>query len=134
MPLELTSSNADQNRVSDRLTVVKADILSEFSLPDGIEFILSNPPYIRSDVVPTLDGTVLCEPHTADDGGEDGLVFYRRILDVCMEKRIPALLEIGFDQGEELCLLSCERGLECKIYKDLSGNDRVAEIKIGGKK
>jgi hypothetical protein len=51
-----------------------------------------------------------------------------------MEKRIPALLEIGFDQGEELCLLSCERGLECKIYKDLSGNDRVAEIKIGGKK
>ena len=134
VPLELTSSNADQNRVSDRLTVVKADILSEFSLPDGIEFILSNPPYIRSDVVPTLDGTVLCEPHTALDGGEDGLVFYRRILDVCMEKRIPALLEIGFDQGEELCLLSCERGLECKIYKDLSGNDRVAEIKIGGKK
>lgn len=131
IPLELTCENARLNGVSDRLTVKAADILSDFDLPDGVKFILSNPPYIRSDVVPTLDGTVLREPHTALDGGDDGLVFYRRILDLCRERGIPALLEIGFDQGEALCLLSRERGLLCEIYKDLSGNDRVAQIKIG---
>lgn len=131
VPLELTYENARLNGVSDRLTVKAADILSDFNLPDDVKYILSNPPYIRSDVVPTLDGTVLREPHTALDGGDDGLVFYRRILDLCRERRIPALLEIGYDQGEALCLLSSERGLLCEIYKDLSGNDRVAQIKIG---
>jgi release factor glutamine methyltransferase len=131
VPLELTRENSERNYVSDRLHAVKADVLSDYVLPDDIGFILSNPPYIRSDVVPTLDGTVLREPHTALDGGNDGLVFYRRILDICKEKRIPALLEIGFDQGEALCVLSMERGLSCEIHKDLSGNDRVAEIKIG---
>ena len=131
VPIELTRENATKNGVSDRLLTVRADILSDNVLPDDVGFILSNPPYIRSDVVPTLDGTVLREPHTALDGGEDGLVFYRRILDICREQKIPALLEIGFDQGEALCGLSSERGLLCEIYKDLSGNDRVAEIKIG---
>ena len=134
VPLELTRKNAVKNGVFDRISVKKADILSDFCLPDGVEYILSNPPYIRSDVVPTLDGTVLREPHTALDGGADGLVFYRRILDLCKERGLPALLEIGFDQGEALCRLSRERGLECKIHKDLSGNDRAAQITIGEEK
>jgi release factor glutamine methyltransferase len=132
IPLALTRENAERNGVSERLVAVKADILSDFSLPEDVGFIVSNPPYIRSDVVPTLDGTVLCEPHTALDGGADGLVFYRRLLDICSERKIPALFEIGFDQAEELCSLALERGLGCKIYKDFSGNDRVAEITTGG--
>lgn len=134
VPLTLTQENASLNGVSDRLTAIKSDILSELCIHDDVKFILSNPPYIRSDVVPTLDGTVLCEPHTALDGGCDGLIFYRRLLDICREKRIPALFEIGFDQGDDLRRLALERGLECEIHKDLSGNDRVAEIRMGEEK
>ena len=134
VPIELTGENARYNGVSDRLCVTRSDVLSDLYLADDVGFILSNPPYIRSDVVPTLDGTVLREPHTALDGGTDGLVFYRRLLDICRDRKIPSLLEIGFDQGEALCRLARERGLECKIYKDLSGNDRVAEITIGEEK
>lgn len=130
VPLELTQKNAEKNGVSERLSVRRADVLCDFDLPKEVSFVLSNPPYIRSDIIPTLGRDVLREPHSALDGGTDGLVFYRAILDLCMRKRLPCLLEIGYDQGGDLRQLCRERGLDCTVIKDLNGNDRVAEVDV----
>ncbi len=127
-PLRLTRENAELLGVSDRLSVIRADVLSDLDLPENVGFILSNPPYIPSGDISELSEDVRREPHTALDGGEDGLVFYRRLLDIVKDRRIPALFEIGYDQGESIALLAKERDLDCEIKKDLSGLDRIARI------
>lgn len=95
------------------------------------QIIVSNPPYIVRDVIPTLDAEVKDhEPVLALDGGEDGLDFYRRIIaDAHLYLAPKGLLafEIGYDQGEALAALFKEadyRNIE--ILKDLAGLDRVA--------
>ncbi len=130
VPLSLTKENGERSGVDSRLSVCKADVLGEFELPEDVTFLISNPPYIRSDAVKTLSREVKSEPHTALDGGEDGLVFYRKLIGVCREKEIPAAFEIGYDQGEELIRLANENGFECKIIKDIGGCDRVAMLKL----
>ncbi len=129
-PLALTEENARRYGVSDRLKVVRADVLGDFKLPQDVDCILSNPPYIPTSDIKGLSDDVRKEPLSALDGGEDGLVFYRRLLDIVKDKRILALFEIGYDEGEALCTLSRERGLVCEIVKDISGNNRVARINI----
>ncbi len=130
VPLELTRENAENFGVTDRTTVKRADVLGDFSIPDDVEFLVSNPPYIRTDVIESLSDDVKREPHTALDGGEDGLVFYRKLVEICRERKIPALFEIGYDQGDDILALANENGFECKIIKDIGGNDRVAKLTL----
>lgn len=95
------------------------------------DVIVSNPPYIKTEVISGLMPEVRqFEPMTALDGGEDGLEFYRRII-----KDAPDYLnadgilcfEIGYDQGESVSSLMKERGFtHIQVSKDLAGNDRVA--------
>ena len=94
------------------------------------DVIVSNPPYIRSSVIETLEPEVReYDPMLALDGGEDGLDFYRRIIGEAPEylkKGGNLLVEIGHDQGkdvEELFRVSGFRDI--KVVKDLAGNDRV---------
>ena len=71
------------------------------------------------------------EPTLALDGGSDGLVFYRALVsafDLLVKDGGVMLLEIGFDQGDDLRRLGSEAGLECVIKKDYSQNDRVAVL------
>lgn len=99
------------------------------------DIIVSNPPYIQTDVINTLDIEVKDhEPVLALDGMADGLYFYRKIV-----TQSPAFLndggylcfEIGYDQGRAVSLLMKEAGFdEVTVIKDLSGLDRVV---IGGK-
>ncbi len=96
----------------------------------GFDFILSNPPYIKSEVIPTLSGEVRdFEPMTALDGGDDGLVFYRRIIEKAPEHLCSGgwiFFEIGYDQGLEVSELLKEAGFgEIAVIKDLAGLDRV---------
>lgn len=105
------------------------------NLFDGIcgtyDLIVSNPPYIASDVIPTLDPEVcMHEPHLALDGGQDGLGILRTII-----REAPAhlscggwlLLEIGYDQGEAVRLLLGQAGFkQTEILPDLAGRDRAA--------
>ena len=131
--LEIAKRNAHKNKVGDRLYFIEGDVLSGSVLGDRkFNAIISNPPYIRSKVVDSLSGEVTHEPRAALDGGEDGLIFYRAIVDKYAVNLLDDgcfIFEIGYDQGEELCLLARERGFSCIIKKDLGGNDRVAILK-----
>ena len=91
--------------------------------------VISNPPYIRSDVIPTLSEQVRREPRLALDGGADGLDFYRAILDVYPARLARGghiILEIGYDQADDIRGLCAAHRLSCEIFRDYGGNDRVA--------
>ena len=132
--LDLASRNAEKNSVSDRFLPIRADVLDPLALGDKkYGAILSNPPYIRTDVVDTLDREVKHEPRAALDGGEDGLVFYVSILDNFRRNLCDGgffLFEIGYDQGDALKRLADERQMHCEIIRDLGGRDRVAYITL----
>ena len=118
---------------------IKAEFLHSdlFKQVEGsFDLILSNPPYIRTDVIPTLMPEVRDhEPWMALDGKEDGLYFYRKILEQAGTYLVPGgwlCFEIGYDQGEDLRALMQRQGLEqIEIVKDLAWLDRVA---VGRKK
>lgn len=104
----------------------------------AFDVIVSNPPYIRSEVIPTLMPEVKeHEPHLALDGGDDGLMFYRRIIDGAPAhvKRESALFfEIGADQGDAVKKLMLQAGYrDVRIVKDYAGLDRVVYgVRIAG--
>ena len=117
-----------------RISLIESDLF------DGIEgrfdIIVSNPPYIRSGEIPGLMPEVReHEPVLALDGGEDGLAFYRRILEGCRAHLCGGgmlFLEIGYDQGEAVSGLLEEAGfLEVAVVKDYAGLDRVVWGTLG---
>ena len=95
----------------------------------GFDVLVSNPPYIRSSVVPGLDEEVaLHEPRMALDGGTDGLDFYRRIAKEGKRFLLPGgrvYLEIGYDQGESVKSIFQKEGYrEVEVFQDYEGRDR----------
>ena len=125
--------NAVLNGVSERIKFLKSDL---FSAVEGrFDIIVSNPPYIRTDVIPTLDGQVKdYEPVAALDGGEDGLDFYRRIArsaPLYLESGGLIAFEIGFDQADEVRkILENENFYGIIIGKDLAGLDRTVIARL----
>ncbi len=111
---------------------IHGDVLSrDFadSVSDKFDLIVSNPPYIETEELPTLQKEVQKEPMTALDGGGDGLVFYRAICDLWAKKLRPGgvlAVEIGETQGEAVAALFCAAGLrDVRIHKDLADLDRA---------
>lgn len=111
---------------------VRGDVLSaDFAqtMPEELDFIVSNPPYIETQELPALQREVQREPKTALDGGADGLMFYRIICTRWSRKlrsRGILAVEIGETQGEAVASLFKEAGLhDIQIYKDNAGLDRV---------
>lgn len=97
---------------------------------EAFEIIVSNPPYIRSDVIETLMPEVKeYEPHLALDGTEDGLYFYRQIARQAgryLSGGGALFFEIGYDQGNAVSKLMEEAGyIEIEVIKDFAGLDRV---------
>lgn len=129
--INLTKENAMLNGVADRLRVIKTDLLRE-DIKGEYFAILSNPPYIPRKVYEGLDKEIFSEPEIAFVGGDDGLLFYEKLIPVCYP-RIKAggfiAFEIGYDQAESLNALAKKNGLNCQIIKDYSGNDRVAVLR-----
>ena len=132
--LALAEQNAVRNGVRDRFEAICADLLSpDFHLAKAsLDAILCNPPYIRTEVLDTLSPEVHAEPRAALDGGEDGLLFYRTLLETQLDALKPdgfILFEIGYDQGKELLALGHEYGFaDTRILRDLGKNDRVAVL------
>ena len=101
-----------------------------FGAVSGRQFdmIVSNPPYLNWREMETLQREVTREPSLALDGGEDGLLFYRRIAAEYQAYLAPGgtlLMEIGYRQGD--AVLSLFSG--AVLHRDLAGNDRVVELK-----
>ena len=126
--LEVARKNAEQLGESSAL-FVQGDL---FAPVEGkFEIIVSNPPYICSDVIPTLmeEEVRIHEPRMALDGGEDGLDFYRKITAESVQylrKGGRLLFEIGYDQGEAVQRLMEQAGYrEVECVQDFAGLDRV---------
>lgn len=129
--LALTSENARLNGVSERITVTKKDLLIE-DIDKEYFAILSNPPYIPRSVYEGLEKEIFKEPSIAFVGGEDGLVFYERLIPVCINRLKEGgfiAFEIGFDQGASLEKLAKTYSLSFELIKDYSGNDRVVVLR-----
>lgn len=130
--LHLARRNAHRNRVADRMAFVRADLLSAFATGIRFDAIASNPPYIPTAHLETLDPEVRNhDPHLSLDGGPDGLTFYRRIIPAAVSHLAPGGLlafEIGCDQAGALAgLLAQQPALTAAaIHPDLSGHPRVA--------
>ena len=115
-------------RTGADINYIKSDM---FDGVDGVyDMILSNPPYIPTKDIKELEPEVrISEPHTALDGHEDGLYFYRILADKSAAHLKPGgrlIMEIGYDQAEDVSsLLEQNKFAEIKVIKDLAGHDRV---------
>jgi len=122
--------NAEKLGVSDRVSFTLHDALGNFEFGKSFDLAVSNPPYIRSDVIETLETNVKnYEPHIALDGGNDGLIFYRNIVDNIESLIISGgelVFEIGCDQGEDLRKIMSSKFKDIQITKDYAGLDRLA--------
>ena len=110
----------------------QGDLFQAIDKEEKFDLIVSNPPYIRTDVIKTLMPEVRdYEPFLALDGREDGLFFYRRIIEQAGAHLYGGgmlFLEIGYDQGEDVSRLLREAGYtDVEIYKDYAGNNRVVQ-------
>ncbi|MCR4588040.1 MAG: peptide chain release factor N(5)-glutamine methyltransferase [Lachnospiraceae bacterium] len=111
-----------------RVTFAESDLLS--GVDGTFDMILSNPPYIATDVVKTLMPEVKDhEPLSALDGGTGGLDLYEKLIPDSITHLTPGgslLVEIGYDQGEAVKALFEQSGyIRVEVVKDLAGNDRV---------
>ena len=128
--LDIVEINCRKNIAN--LRMVPSDLFD--NIYGKFDIIVSNPPYIETDVIKTLSKEVQNEPVFALDGGQDGLDFYRRIIkdakNFLREKGFLAL-EIGYNQRESVEKLLKENNYK-NIYskKDLGGNDRIVVANI----
>ncbi|MCR5641121.1 MAG: peptide chain release factor N(5)-glutamine methyltransferase [Lachnospiraceae bacterium] len=130
--LEVAKQNAEDQRVEIRF--LQGDLFDSLqALPTEerrFDLIVSNPPYIPTAGVWSLMPEVRDhEPKIALDGSDTGLVFYERLTSQASEFLKPGgrmLVEIGYDQAEDVCQLFREHGFSDVVcHKDLAGNDRV---------
>ncbi len=133
---DIALSYTRQNKellIADNVTVVKADILdgtSFIGLPRP-DMIISNPPYIRSDEISSLQKEVQFEPTLALDGGEDGLIFYRALSEIwypLINRGGYICMECGEDQAKDIMSLFADKAEKGKIIKDTQGLDRVCVL------
>lgn len=139
--LEVARKNAELHKVLARLDLRQLNVLTSDELPALIadaDVITANPPYIRSSLIDGRDANatelspeVLSEPRLALDGGEDGLVFYRRFIELagCMKPDAVMILELGFDQAGRVDAMFESAGFKSDLRRDYGGNLRVAIIR-----
>ena len=129
--IALAKENAVRCGLADRVKFAVADGLDDFDEPQGVDVIVSNPPYIETAVCETLDPRVKdFEPRLALDGGTSGLDFYERYLSDAVNLLKPGgavFFEIGENQGEAVRQLMFDCGFnDIRIEKDYAGHDRYA--------
>ena len=125
--LEVARKNANSNNVN--IEFIESNLFDKLT-ERSFDIILSNPPYIETDIIKTLEKDVQAEPHLALDGGKDGLEFYKKILNEAHEYLKTngyLMLEIGYNQGNAVINLAHKnlRLITKQPIKDLAGNDRI---------
>lgn len=125
--LKIAEENSSRNAAN--VLFFESNLFDKISKLYKFDIIVSNPPYIEKDVIKTLSKEVQNEPILALDGGEDGLDFYRKIVEEAKEYLNTEgylAFEIGYNQKESVESILKENGYK-NIYsrKDLAGNDRI---------
>lgn len=125
---EETADNADVQDSMKQVHLLQSNLFE--NVTGQFDFIVSNPPYIQSAVIETLMPEVKDhEPRLALDGTEDGLFFYRKIVEDSRAHLVSGgmlYFEIGYNQAESVSALMREAGFaEINVVKDYAGLDRV---------
>ncbi len=127
--LAVAERNCQRTGVADRVTLMHADALEEIKVPQRFDLAVSNPPYIETGVIATLEVDVKdFEPMLALDGGKDGLIFYRQIVNNIKSVLNPGgelYFEIGSDQGSDVAHIMSAQFENVTVIKDLAGLDRI---------
>ena len=130
--LEVAKFNAEKFHVDDRAEFFCGNLFEPLK-NQIFDAIVSNPPYIPTNELETLQSEVKIEPKIALDGGEDGLNFYRQIISDAPKFLVDGgvlAVEIGFNQAFDVKnLLEREKFVEIEIFKDLAGIERVIAAK-----
>lgn len=124
--LDVAKINAEKNKTN--IKIVQADLFE--GIDEEFDIIVSNPPYIKTEIIKTLNKDVQEEPFIALDGGETGLEIYKRIIEDAykiLKTNGFLCLEIGYDQKDDVINLINETNNYSNIYskQDLAGNDRI---------
>ena len=127
-PDALLVANTNKEKLGIEASFIESNLFEQVT--EKYDIIVSNPPYIRSDVIPTLMEEVReHEPIMALDGTEDGLFFYRKIVEESPDYLNGGgmlFFEIGYDQAEDVSRLMEEAGYkDVTVVKDFAGLDRV---------
>jgi len=132
----LAVASANAVRLGALVRMLRSDLLDAVQTPTGgWSAIAANLPYIPSAVIETLDPEVrMFEPRLALDGGEDGLVLIRRLLDAVVDRAALAeggavYLEVGFDQARAVAAMAEARGLVAAIRNDYAGIGRIVRAR-----
>jgi release factor glutamine methyltransferase len=132
--LAVAQQNIQRLGLGDRVVLLQGDLFEALIGhvdQEPFDLIVSNPPYIASDKLPTLDRSVRdYEPKVALDAGPDAIAFHRRILAGAASRLRPGgrvFLEIAFDQGRAAYAMASQSAdfSDVRILKDHAGNDRV---------
>ena len=129
--LRVAEVNVQRHNVADRVTLLQGDLLEP--LPQPADLVVANLPYIRSEVIDTLQPEIQFEPREALDGGPDGLDLIKRLLQQAATKVKPngaILLEVDPEQVEpiEVEVGSLFPGARVSVERDLAGLERVLTI------
>lgn len=126
--LKVARANVEKHGVAKRVSIVRGDLLEPL-IEMGLKFdaIVSNPPYIPTEVIESLEPEVRQEPVGALDGGPDGLDMYRRLFAQAFGLTKRLAVEIGIGQAAPITQIARGAGWhEVEIIRDLAGIERVA--------
>ena len=124
--LKVAKENAIMNEAEVKF--IQSDIFENIN--EKFDIIVSNPPYIAYNDKITMEDNVLnYDPHLALFAEEDGMYFYREIVENAkeyLEEDGLVFFEIGYDQREKILKLANENRFKAEVYKDINGRDRMA--------
>lgn len=126
--LSIAIDNANNNNAN--ITFIKSDLFDNIS--GKFDLIISNPPYISSkDKIIIKDSVLNYDPHLALFAEEDGIYFYRKIIENAvhyLSKDGVIFFEIGYDQKEKIFELGKINNFITTVYKDINDRDRIAKL------
>ena len=137
--LAVAKKNVTRNHLSGRVSCVQTDAFHAPSAFLGsFDLIVSNPPYITSEEMEQLPGSVAdFEPHIALHGGSDGLDFYRAIIENYTGSLKPGgylCFEFGMGQGDAVCALLQQKGYTIlERSRDYNDRERAVIAQYGRK-
>lgn len=128
--LEYLKRNSAENCQGDEPHIIEGDVLcyEDFSALPPADVIISNPPYIKSSEIPTLQREVLLEPSMALDGGEDGLIFYRYLVShwtKSLKKDGFIIFECGENQSRDIITMFNKIDFDSEVVFDYNNIDRI---------